>query len=140
LQRLPELLFTECLCEFAGTDPQSGAGWLAGLQDPAVGKALACLHREPEAPWTLDALAKKAGASRSVLDERFRKLLGKAPMAYLAAWRVQLAARELRTSDDRDARRDRGRRRRTETRSFSRAFKRHAARLARRMAHVATAR
>jgi len=123
LQRLPELLFTECLCEFAGT--QSEQGWLAGLQDPVVGKALACLHRQPEAPWTLDTLAKKAGASRSVLDQRFRKLLGKAPMAYLAAWRVQLAARELRTTNATLAEIAEGVGYGNEA-SFSKAFKRHA--------------
>jgi AraC family transcriptional regulator, alkane utilization regulator len=98
LQRLPELLFTECLCEFAATDPNANQGWLAGLQDPAVGKALAGMHRDPQIAWTLESLAKRAGASRSVLDQRFRALLGKAPMSYLAAWRFQLAARQLRTT------------------------------------------
>ncbi len=98
LQRLPELLFTECLSEFAATDPNANQGWLAGLQDPAVGKALAGMHRDPQIGWTLESLAKRAGASRSVLDQRFRTLLGKAPMAYLAAWRFQLAARQLRTT------------------------------------------
>jgi AraC-like DNA-binding protein len=125
LQRLPELLFTECLCEFAATDPDAKQGWLAGLQDPAVGKALAGMHREPQSPWTLDSLAKRAGASRSVLDQRFRKLLGKAPMAYLAAWRVQLAARELRTTSATLAEIAEGIGYGTEA-SFSKAFKRHA--------------
>jgi AraC-like DNA-binding protein len=125
LQRLPELLFTECLCEFAATDPGAKQGWLAGLQDPAVGKALAGMHRQPQSPWTLDSLAKRAGASRSVLDQRFRKLLGKAPMAYLAAWRVQLAARELRTTSATLAEIAEGIGYGTEA-SFSKAFKRHA--------------
>jgi len=125
LQRLPELLFTECLCEFAASDPDANEGWLAGLQDPAVGKALAGMHRQPQSPWTLDSLAKRAGASRSVLDQRFRKLLGKAPMAYLAAWRVQLAARELRTTNATLAEIAEGIGYGTEA-SFSKAFKRHA--------------
>jgi AraC-like DNA-binding protein len=83
------------------------------------------MHRQPQSPWTLDSLAKRAGASRSVLDQRFRKLLGKAPMAYLAAWRVQLAARELRTTSATLAEIAEGIGYGTEA-SFSKAFKRHA--------------
>jgi hypothetical protein len=47
LQRLPELLFTECLCEYAALRPKEEGGWLAALADPLVGRALACMHREP---------------------------------------------------------------------------------------------
>jgi AraC-like DNA-binding protein len=125
LQRLPELLFTECLCEFVATAPEANQGWLAGLQDPAVGKALASMHRDPQIGWTLESLAKRSGASRSVLDQRFRTLLGRAPMAYLAAWRFQLAARKLRTTSatlaDVAASVGYG-----SEASFSKAFKRHA--------------
>jgi transcriptional regulator GlxA family with amidase domain len=46
----------------------------------------------------LDELAKRAATSRSVLDDRFRGLLGRAPKAYLTAWRLQLASRLLRTT------------------------------------------
>jgi AraC-like DNA-binding protein len=99
LQRLPELLFMECLCEFARQQPAGEGGWLAALVDPVVGRALACLHRHPEHAWTLKELARRAASSRSVLDERFRVLLGRAPMGYLTAWRLQLASRKLRTSN-----------------------------------------
>ena len=53
LQRLPELLFMEALCDFARNKPDVD-GWLAALVDPVVGRALACLHREPEHAWTLE--------------------------------------------------------------------------------------
>src|SRR5258706_4925527 len=99
LQRLPELLFTECLCEFADRAETEQVGWLAALADPSVGRALAFMHRQPDVAWTLEALAKRAATSRSVLDERFRLLLGRAPMAYLTAWRLQLASRQLRTTN-----------------------------------------
>jgi len=98
LQRLPELLLTECLCDFAARNRVTH-GWLAGLADPTIGRALACMHREPEAPWSLKELAKRAATSRSVLDERFRQILGQAPMSYLTAWRLQLASRRLRTTN-----------------------------------------
>jgi AraC-like DNA-binding protein len=99
LQRLPELLFTECLCEYARLQAgQAAGGWLGGLADPVVGRALACMHREPAFPWTLKELARRAASSRSVLDERFRLFVGQAPMGYLTAWRLQLASRQLRTT------------------------------------------
>jgi AraC-like DNA-binding protein len=97
LQRLPELLFMECLCEHVRTHEED-AGWLAALADPIVGRALGCMHREPQYRWTLEELAKRAASSRSILDERFRQFLGRAPMSYLIAWRLQLAARHLRSS------------------------------------------
>ena len=37
--------------------------------------------------------------SRSVLAGRFSELMGETPLAYLARWRLQLAARRLLTSD-----------------------------------------
>jgi len=101
LQRLPELLFTECLCSFAAKRAAGQhRGWLAGLSDPVVGRALGCMHREPERPWTLKELAREVASSRSVLDARFRELLGRAPMSYLTAFRLQLASRRLRTTQD----------------------------------------
>jgi hypothetical protein len=84
LKRLPELLFIECLSEYARQQPESN-GWLAALADPIVGRALGCMHREPAHPWTLQELARQAAASRSTLDERFRSFLDHAPMTYLNA-------------------------------------------------------
>ncbi len=98
LQRLPELLFMECMCEHAKR-AQESAGWLAALADPIVGRALGYMHRDPQHRWTLDELAKRAASSRSILDERFRQFLGRAPMSYLIAWRLQLAARHLRSTN-----------------------------------------
>jgi AraC-like DNA-binding protein len=124
LKRLPELLFTECLCEFA-RQPASDRGWLAALADPCVGRALGCMHREPAHAWTIETLAKRAATSRSVLDERFRHLLGRAPMAYLTAWRLQLASRMLRSSAATLAEVADAVGYASEA-SFSKAFKRHA--------------
>lgn len=98
LQRLPELLFMECLCEYARQEPGRLEGWLAALVDPIVGRAMACMHGDPAHKWTLEELARRAASSRSVLDERFRAVLGRAPMSYLTSWRLQLASRQLRTT------------------------------------------
>ncbi|HET6280819.1 MAG TPA: AraC family transcriptional regulator [Polyangia bacterium] len=124
MQRLPELLFTECLCEFVRQQPADETGWLAALRDAVVGRALASMHREPAYAWTLQELAKRAAASRSVMDDRFREYLGMAPMSYLTSWRLQLAARQLRTSDATLAEVAGAVGYGSEA-SFSRAFKRH---------------
>lgn len=97
LSRLSELLFLEVVRFFM--DQTAAGGWFAGLRDPVVGRALGKLHERPAEPWTLGGLAKEAGASRSVLAERFAQLVGMAPMQYLARWRMQIAAHLLRTSD-----------------------------------------
>ncbi len=98
LSRLPELLFVDCLRQYAETLPPHQNGWLAALGDPVVGRALVLLHAEPRGQWTVERLAREAAASRSVLAERFTRMLGRSPMRYLAGWRVQLAAHLLRTT------------------------------------------
>ncbi len=87
---------------------QDTTGWLAGVRDPEVGKALALLHRKPAHPWTIAALANEVGISRSVLAERFRRYLSETPMAYLTRWRLQLGA-QLLTSTSNSVATDRGR-------------------------------
>jgi AraC-like DNA-binding protein len=98
LARLSEALFVETLRRYMADLPDNQTGWLAGARDPAVGAALAHMHRSPEFSWTIASLAQKVGVSRSVLAERFRQYLGEPPMTYLARWRLQLGARMLTSS------------------------------------------
>lgn len=95
LLRLAELMFVEVARRHIDTIPSAQTGWLAGLRDPVVGRALALLHGAPAQAWTLPALASRAGTSRSVLAERFVEVVGQPPMQYLAQWRMQLATRIL---------------------------------------------
>lgn len=91
LARLSELLFIEVVRRNIESLPDGHTGWLAGLRDEHVGRALACLHDRPAHYWTLDSLAKEAGVSRSTLADRFAHLVGVPAMQYLAQWRMQLA-------------------------------------------------
>lgn len=91
MTRMPELLLIEALRLYS-EDSASDTGWLAAISDPVVGRALVLLHAEPARRWTVEELACRAATSRSVLDERFRKLLGQPPMRYLTEWRMQIAA------------------------------------------------
>jgi len=95
LSRISELIFVEVVRRHVETLPPSETGWLAGLRDATVGRALTALHADPVADWTVERLARAAGASRSVLAERFTELVGQPPMQYLALWRMQLASRRL---------------------------------------------
>lgn len=99
LSKLSEALFMETLCRYMDELPPERTGWLAAARDEVAGRALAGIHRDPAHPWTLPELAKVAGASRTVLVERFTRLLGEPPLAYLARWRLQLAARLLEATD-----------------------------------------
>jgi len=92
LAKLSELMFIEVVRRHLESLPPGKSGWLAGLRDPSVGRALSLMHGRPAYPWTIDELARDAGASRSVLAERFAQLVGLPPMHYLANWRMQIAA------------------------------------------------
>ena len=92
LARLSELLFIEVVRWYVATLPHDTSGWLAGLRDEFVGRALSALHDRPRQAWTLDDLAREVGLSRSMLAERFHHYVGTPPMQYLARWRIQLAA------------------------------------------------
>jgi len=98
LAHLAEALFADVLRRYLASLPDGRTGWLAGAGDPAVGRALGALHRNPAQAWTLDALARESGISRSALTERFTKYLGIAPMGYLTDWRLELGAEALRTT------------------------------------------
>lgn len=95
LNRLSELMFIEAIRLHMNKLAAGNTGWLAGLRDPLVGRALSLLHARPAWSWTLEGLAEEAGTSRSALSERFTQLVGLAPIQYLTRWRMQLAAKQL---------------------------------------------
>jgi AraC-like DNA-binding protein len=100
LAKLAELLFVEALRRYIERLAPGGIGWLAGVRDPHVGRALALLHGQPDRAWTVDELARAAALSRSVLAERFAALVGEPPIQYLLRWRLALAAQALRSGRD----------------------------------------
>jgi AraC-like DNA-binding protein len=95
LTRMAELMFIEVVREYLEHLPTQQTGWLSGLRDDVVGAALARLHERPAYSWTLAELARAIASSRTVVAERFTELVGVPPMAYLARWRMQLAAEQL---------------------------------------------
>jgi len=93
--RLAELALIEALRRHIHALPAAGKGWLAGLNDRYVGRALALVHGRPGEPWTVERLGRQVGLSRSALAERFSDVMGEPIFAFLTRWRLQLAAEAL---------------------------------------------
>jgi len=98
LAKLSEAMFVEAVRCYLETLPADRRGWLAGLRDPVVGRALALLHTQLARAWTAEELAREACLSRSAFAERFTALIGVPPIKYLTTWRMQVAAQRLRES------------------------------------------
>lgn len=98
LTRLPTIVLAEVLRIHVAGAPAADRGWFAALRDPVLAPALAVLHRSPERRWTVAELAAAANASRSLLDERFREVLGRSPIRYLTDWRLHVAKDLLATT------------------------------------------
>jgi AraC-like DNA-binding protein len=92
LAKLSELMFIEVIRQHLDSLTEIESGWLAGLRDPMIAKALSLMHGLPADDWTLERLARLVGTSRSVLVERFTRIVGMPPMQYLARWRMQIAS------------------------------------------------
>lgn len=99
LDRLLDVALIETLRAWFASPGANPPGWYAAHMDPIVGPALQLLHSDPAHSWTLAGLAGKVGASRATLARRFAAQVGEPPMAYLANWRVTLAADLLRRTD-----------------------------------------
>lgn len=95
LPRLTELMFVEIMRKHIRDLSTDDAGWLAALKDPVAGAALQRLHLHPMKDWSVEELAQQVGVSRSVLTEHFRRYLDQPPIRYLARWRLQLAAQQM---------------------------------------------
>lgn len=99
LDRLLDLLLIATLRAWFSRPEAERPGWYRAHGDPVVGPALRLLHEDLSHPWTVAALAARAGVSRAALAQRFGKLVGEPPMAYLTGIRLAQAADLLRESD-----------------------------------------
>jgi len=97
--QVPELLLVEVLKLHLASSPAADQGWARAIKDPVLFPALAAIHSSPERKWSVGSLAAEAGVSISLLDERFRDVLGLAPIRYLTGWRMHVAEDLLHSSD-----------------------------------------
>ncbi len=99
LPRLVDSLLILVLRAWIAEQKSESMGWAGALRDPAVARALQCLHERPHEPWTVESLAKTVGQSRATLHRRFVDLVGEPPASYLGQWRMSLAAHLLRQTE-----------------------------------------
>jgi AraC-like DNA-binding protein len=95
ITRLSDILVIQAIRHWLESDPAARQGWLGAIQDPAIGKALSLIHREPGWDWTLDSLSREVAMSRSAFAERFTRLVGEGAGQYLTRWRMSLALEAL---------------------------------------------
>lgn len=88
--RLSEIVFIEVIRSGVSDNPELRTV-VEAFQDPQIGRSLALIHTRPNELWTVERLAGEVAMSRSRFAERFSRLLGTAPMTYLADWRLQRA-------------------------------------------------
>ncbi|MCB1461437.1 MAG: AraC family transcriptional regulator [Nitratireductor sp.] len=95
ITRLADIVVIEAIRNWINTPSQADKGWLRGVRDPQIGRALVAIHRAPAQDWTVASLADAARMSRSAFAARFTDFVGMSAMRYLAFWRMQLARERL---------------------------------------------
>lgn len=71
-------------------------GFIAGMSDRRLARALVAMHEGPGEHWSLERMAEHAGMSRTAFVNTFRELVGQTPADYLTGWRMALAQSRLR--------------------------------------------
>jgi len=100
LSRLLDLVLVMALRAWCSRPSAAPPAWYRALADPAIGGALSLLHTDPAHRWTVAEMATRSGLSRAAFAARFTDHVGQAPLAYLTAWRMTLAADLLHETDD----------------------------------------
>ncbi len=100
ITRLADILAIQMVRHWIETTSDVDSGWLAALRDERLGRAIAAIHREPGADWTVESLARTAAMSRSAFAARFTDVVGEPAMRYLTRWRLQVARSTLRDVDE----------------------------------------
>ncbi|MCY1695255.1 AraC family transcriptional regulator [Curtobacterium sp. SL109] len=100
LDRLVDVLLVEVLRAWLASSPNADPSWWGVLRDPLLLQAVTRIHEAPGRPWTAEALAREVTTSKQTLTRRFATFAGTTPGEYLTRWRMSLAARRLRDTDD----------------------------------------
>lgn len=96
--RLSEIIFIQVIRAFVDAQGDA-AGALAAVLHPQLGPCLSRVHAELAQPWTVEAMAKEAGMSRTAFAERFAALVGTTPVDYVTRWRMQRTRLDLEGTD-----------------------------------------
>jgi AraC-like DNA-binding protein len=97
--KLADVFLAQALRAYLTGAGQAGLLRPRSKRDPRIEKAAALMREQPTRQWTLQALAREVGMSRTLLATRFRAAIGESPIRYLAKVRLGQAAGYLRTAD-----------------------------------------
>lgn len=122
--RMAEIVLAQALRAHLESMAAVGPGWFKAMSDGQIGRALLLMQESIARPWTVDALAREVGMSRTRFAARFALLVGATPMDFLFRIRLAFAAdRLVRGADVRAAAESAGY---ASEKAFSRAFQRWA--------------
>lgn len=96
--RVIELFCAESIRAYQRSAGSEHPGWFRGLADPRIAEALRRIHAVPSEPWSVETLAASVALSPSRFAARFREVVGRSVMNYVATWRANVACRLLRES------------------------------------------
>lgn len=99
-EHLAHIMLVEVMRSHIATITAAEGGWFSGLADRNLSNAMSAIHAQPAERWTVEALARQANMSRSAFAQRFKDVVGLAPMEYLTRWRMLLASDRLMNTSD----------------------------------------
>ena len=79
-QHLAHMMLVQALRLHLAEGLGGGVGWLFALADRQMRAAISAIHETPAHRWTLQALAERAGMSRSTFALKFKQTVGASPM------------------------------------------------------------
>lgn len=97
--RLLDSVFVYLLRAWIEYQPLGTGGWFGALRDRGIAQALRLMHERPTEAWTVASLADSAVQSRATFARHFTQLVGEPPLSYLTRWRMNLAAKALRETN-----------------------------------------
>ena len=95
LARLADVLAATIVRGWVESGCGDATGWIAAVRNPQIGRVLAAIHLDPSRDWTVSALAKIMGASRSGFAQRFTEVVGETPAHYVTRVRMHQARQWL---------------------------------------------
>jgi AraC-like DNA-binding protein len=97
--KLADVFLTQALRSYLTGAAHTGLLRPGPPSDPLIARATALLREDSARPWTLPALAREIGLSRTAFATRFSAATGQSPIRYLGKVRLSQAAAYLATAD-----------------------------------------
>jgi AraC-like DNA-binding protein len=97
--KLADVFLTQALRAYLTGAASDGLRRPAPSPDPPIAHAIALIRDHVDRPWTVQALARESGLSRTAFSTRFRAVIGEPPIQHLARVRLSQAAAYLASAD-----------------------------------------